>query len=283
MPDANHEYGLQTTRQLPVVLVLAGHDPSGGAGLTADAETIGACGVWPLTIPTALTVQNSRDVSAVMPCRGDDMRAMAAALGEFSVSAIKVGLVADLESLDAVVDIVRRYPGVPVVVDPVLRAGGGRELSSAELIDAFHERLLPLVDILTPNRAELERLTDSCWQNDTDRAIALMAAGCQAVLVTGTDSPTAGSAADKVVHTLHTPDNGRQWQWPRLAGNFHGSGCTLAASLAAYLAAGESLIQACELAQEYTWQTLRHGWQPVDGQALPRRLWRHPCPATTSE
>ncbi|MDI4636399.1 MULTISPECIES: bifunctional hydroxymethylpyrimidine kinase/phosphomethylpyrimidine kinase [Halomonadaceae] len=282
MPDAN-EYALHDTRQLPVVLVLAGHDPSGGAGLTADAETIGACGGWPLTIPTALTVQNSCDVSAVMPCRGDDMRAMAAALGEFSVSAIKVGLVADLESLDAVVDIVRRYPGVPVVVDPVLRAGGGRELSSAELIDAFHERLLPLVDILTPNRAELARLTDSCWQNDTDRAIALMAAGCQAVLVTGTDSPTAGSTADKVVHTLHTPDNGRQWQWPRLAGNFHGSGCTLAASLAAHLAAGESLIQACELAQGYTWQTLRHGWRPADGQALPRRLWRHPCPATTSE
>ncbi len=282
MPDAD-EYGMHDLRQLPVVLVLAGHDPSGGAGLTADVEAIAACGAWPLTIPTALTVQNSRDVSTVMPCRGDDMRAMAAALGEFTVSAIKVGLVADLESLDAVVDIVRRYPGVPVVVDPVLRAGGGHELSSAELIDAFHERLLPRVDILTPNRAELARLTDPGWDNDTDRAIALMAEGCQAVLVTGTDSPVTGSAADKVVHTLHTPDNGRQWQWPRLAGSFHGSGCTLAASLAAYLAAGESLIQACEMAQEYTWQTLRHGWRPADGQALPRRLWRHTSPAHTSE
>ena len=275
--------GLQDSRCLPVVLVLAGHDPSGGAGLTADAEAIGACGGWALTIPTALTVQDSRDVSAVMPCRGDDMRAMAAALGEFTVSAIKVGLVADLESLDAVVDIVRRYPGVPVVVDPVLRAGGGHELSSAELIDAFHARLLPRVDILTPNRDELARLTPADCDNDTDRAISLMAEGCQAVLVTGTDAPAVGSAADKVVHTLHTPDNGRQWQWPRLAGSFHGSGCTLAASLAAHLAAGESLIRACELAQAYTWQTLRHGWRPADGQALPRRLWRHPSPALTAE
>ncbi len=282
MPHA-HDSPMHDTRRLPVVLVLAGHDPSGGAGLTADAEAIGACGAWPLTIPTALTVQNSCDVRAVMPCRGDEMRAMAAALDEFTVAAIKVGLVADLESLDAVVDIVGRYPGVPVVVDPVLKAGGGRELTSAELIDAFHARLLPRVDILTPNRDELARLTDARWENDTDRAIALMAEGCQAVLVTGTDTPAAGSAEDKVVHTLHTPDNGRQWQWPRLAGTFHGSGCTLAASLAAHLAAGESLIQACELAQAYTWQTLRHGWRPADGQALPRRLWRHPSPAITSE
>lgn len=265
---------IHATRQLPAVLVLAGHDPSGGAGLTADAETIGACGAWPLTIPTALTVQNSRDVAAVMPCRGDDMRAMAAALREFHIAAIKVGLVADLETLDAVADIVRCHPGVPLVVDPVLKAGGGRELSTAELVDAFRERLLPLVDILTPNRLELSRLAGEAEVNDTDRAISLLALGCQAVLVTGTDDPPPDSAADRVVHTLHTPDNGRQWQWPRLPGSFHGSGCTLASALAARLAIGESLVEACEQAQDFTWQSLRQGWRPGAGQALPRRLWR---------
>ncbi|SDL57486.1 hydroxymethylpyrimidine/phosphomethylpyrimidine kinase [Franzmannia pantelleriensis] len=278
--DATHSPRV-ASRQLPAVVVLAGHDPTGGAGLVADAEAISACGAWPLTIPTALTVQNSTDVSAVTPCDPDTMRAMAAALDEFSVAAIKVGLVASLETLDAVVDIVRRFPGVPLVMDPVLKAGGGRELSSLELRDAFRERLLPRVDILTPNRLELARLAGDDQDNDTDRAIALLSLGCQAVLVTATDDPLPGSDRRQVIHTLHTPDEGRQWHWPRLPGRFHGSGCTLAAALASRLACGERLLPACEQAQAYTWETLEHGWLPDlqhrGGQALPRRLWRHPA------
>lgn len=265
----------RTISHLPVVLVLGGHDPTGGAGLIADAEAIAACGGWALTIPTALTVQNCHDVRAVMPCDPHAMRAMAAVLGEFEIAAIKVGLVADLATLDAVTDIVRRFPGVPLVLDPVLRAGGGQELSTAELVDAFRERLLPLVDILTPNRDELARLSAQAG-DDTGRAVELMTLGCQAVLVTGTDAPAANTPSERVVHTLHTPDQGRQWSWPRLAGRFHGSGCTLASALAARLAAGESLVTACEQAQAFTWHALDHAWQPGIGQALPRRLWRLP-------
>ncbi len=263
------------TPHLPVVLVLAGHDSTGGAGLIADAEAIAACGGWALTIPTAMTVQNCRDVQAVMPCDPHTMRAMAAALGEFEIAAIKVGLVADLATLDAVTDIVRGLPGVPLVVDPVLRAGGGQELSTAELVDAFRERLLPLVDILTPNRDELARLSVQLG-GDTGRVVELMTLGCQAVLVTGTDAPAAGIPSDRVAHTLHTPDQCRQWSWPRLPGRYHGSGCTLASALAARLAAGETLVTACEQAQAFTWNALAHAWQPGVDQALPRRLWRLP-------
>ncbi|MFW6346483.1 MAG: bifunctional hydroxymethylpyrimidine kinase/phosphomethylpyrimidine kinase, partial [Halomonas sp.] len=187
--------GAPFSRHQPVVLVLAGHDPTGGAGLVADAEAIAACGGWALTIPTALTVQNCRDVSAVIPGDPAAMRAMAAALDEFEIMAIKVGLVADLTTLDAVTDIVRRFPGVPLVVDPVLRAGGGSELSTIELVDAFRARLMPLVDILTPNRHELHRLSPP-GQEDTERAVELMTLGCQAVLVTGTDTPMANVPSD---------------------------------------------------------------------------------------
>ncbi|WP_043531260.1 bifunctional hydroxymethylpyrimidine kinase/phosphomethylpyrimidine kinase [Litchfieldella xinjiangensis] len=268
---------ISTQRQQPVVLVLAGHDPTGGAGLVADAEAIRACGAWPLTIPTALTVQTTLDVSRVMPCRGDDMRDMARALENFDIAAIKVGLIASLESLDAVVDIVRQRPGIPLVVDPVLKAGGGRELSTTELLDAFRRELLPHVDILTPNRDELERLAEGVNSNDADRATQLLSLGCQAVLVTGTDTPEALHPMDQVIHTLHTPDTDRQWHWPRLSGHYHGSGCTLASALAARLAAGERLMPACEQAQAYTFDTLRHAWQPASGQALPHRLWRHPA------
>ena len=261
---------------LPTVLVLAGHDPTGGAGLVADSESVAACGGWALTLPTALTVQNCRDVSAIRPVSADDLYAMAAALDDFEVAAIKIGLVPDVAVLDVVVDILRRRPGVPVVVDPVLRAGGGSDLSTAELGDAMRRQLLPLVDILTPNRQELARLAGADLDDDTQRAVRLMSLGCQALLVTGTDHPEGRVPADRVEHTLHAPETSRQWTWPRLEGSFHGSGCTLASALAARLAVGESLIQACEQAQAFTWQALAHGWQPGQDQQLPRRLWQLP-------
>ncbi|QFU03403.1 Hydroxymethylpyrimidine/phosphomethylpyrimidine kinase [Halomonas sp. THAF5a] len=275
----------QLTPHLPTVLVLAGHDPTGGAGLVADSEAVAACGGWALTLPTALTVQNCRDVSAVHAVGADPLRAMASALDTLEVAAIKIGVIPDAAVLDAVVDIVRRRPGVPVVMDPVLSAGGGSDLSTSELVDAIRHHLLPHVDILTPNRGELARLAGRDGEDDTERAVALMSLGCQALLVTGTDDPEGRVPADLVEHTLHAPDASRQWTWPRLEGVFHGSGCTLASALAARLAAGESLVAACEQAQAFTWQALAHGWQPGQDQRLPRRLWTLPARPTwlTSE
>ncbi|MCO7213827.1 MULTISPECIES: hydroxymethylpyrimidine/phosphomethylpyrimidine kinase [Halomonas] len=261
-----------------MVLVLAGHDPTGGAGLVADAESVAACGGWALTVPTALTVQDLVDVQAVHPVPASTIRQAAAALESLPIAAIKIGLIADLEALDAVVDVVRRRPGVPVVADPVLKAGGGSPLATQELIDAYFERLLPRVDILTPNRGELARLAGLDYQDDTERCVSLMHQGCQAVLVTGTDDPEGQTAKGRVAHTLHTPDSDRQWTWPRLPATFHGSGCTLAAAVATRLAAGESLVQACEQAQVFAWQALAHGWTPGQGQSLPRRLWKMPTP-----
>lgn len=261
----------QAHRQLPVVLVLAGHDPTGGAGITADGESITAGGGWPLTVPTALTVQDCQNVHRVVPVPADLIRQMAARLSDFSLSAIKVGLIASRDTLDAVVDIIAAHPGVPVVVDPVLKAGGGKELSTTPLMEAFRSRLLPLVDILTPNRLELERLAEADDQDDLSRAQRLMTMGCRAVLVTGSDNPASGVPKDVVELVLYEPEETRSWRWPRLPGAFHGSGCTLAAALATRLAAGESLGSACEQAQRFTWQALANAWQPGDAQALPRR------------
>ncbi|MDN3525006.1 hydroxymethylpyrimidine/phosphomethylpyrimidine kinase [Halomonas sabkhae] len=264
---------LTINRHLPVVLALGGHDPTGGAGIIADAEAIGACGGWALTIPTAMTVQNCRDVSRVQPVAGELVSEMADGLADIEIDAIKIGLLSDVASLEAVVDIVRRRPGVPVVADPILKAGGGRELSTDALAAAYASRLFPLVDILTPNHLELQRLAEAACRDETDRAVSLMRQGCQAVLVTGTD---AADADDKVVHTLHTPDGDRQWEWPRLPAVFHGSGCTLAAALAARLALGDSMVAACEQAQAFTWEALSNGWCPGDDQCLPRRYWNGP-------
>jgi hydroxymethylpyrimidine/phosphomethylpyrimidine kinase len=258
--------------RLPVVLVLAGHDPTGGAGIVADAEAIAACGGWAVTVPTALTVQNTHDVTRVMPCEAEAVRAMAAALvDDFEISAIKVGLVADVATLAVVEEVVRRCPNVPLIVDPVFKAGGGAALSTDVLIADFRRRLLPLVDILTPNRGELARLTGEGGREDVARVVELLSLGCQSVLITATDEPLPGAAPNRVTHTLHTPETSRQWHWPRLPASYHGSGCTLAAALAARLAVGEPLVAACEQAQRFTWDALRRGWQAGKGQALPRR------------
>ncbi|MEA2119157.1 hydroxymethylpyrimidine/phosphomethylpyrimidine kinase [Halovibrio sp. HP20-50] len=257
----------------PVVLVLAGHDPTGGAGLIADSEAIAACGGWAVTIPTALTVQNCHNVTRVIPSDPNAMRQMAEVLSEMQVAAIKIGLLADEATLRATEQIIRRFPGIPVVADPVFSAGGGTELSTAQLRQLYVDRLLPLVDILTPNRSELGQLTPTLMSpfDDTARAVALMSQGCQAILVTTTDEPLTNND-QQVVHTLHSPDTTRQWQWPRLPEQFHGSGCTLASAIAARLAVGERLLTACEQAQHFTWQSLSQGFQPSSGQCLPNRV-----------
>ncbi|WP_346796951.1 hydroxymethylpyrimidine/phosphomethylpyrimidine kinase [Halomonas sp. Bachu 37] len=260
----------------PTILVLAGHDPSGGAGIIADCEAITACGGWGLSVPTALTVQDCRNVYRVMPVAPAVIIETADALADMQIAAIKVGLVADEATLAAVETVIRRYPGIPVVMDPVQKASGGNELSTVGWVDTVVDRLLPLVDILTPNRAELARLTSHLEADaeDTARAVELISRGCQAILVTGTDDPLPHAPADQVTHTLHTPDISRQWHWPRLEGGYHGSGCTLASALAARLAVGESLVQACEQAQEFTWQSLSHGYLPATGYALPNRRFQ---------
>lgn len=256
----------------PVVLVLAGHDPTGGAGLIADSQSISACGGWAVTIPTALTVQSCQDVVRVMPTDAQLMGQMVDEIASMPVAAIKLGLISHEATLEAAVAIIRRFPGVPVVADPVLKAGGGAELSTPELRQQYREQLLPMVDILTPNRAELAMLTPECPPSDDDtaRAVALLSLGCQAVLVSATDDPLPGND-HQVLLTLHSPDNTRQWQWPRLPESFHGSGCTLSSAIAARLAVGERLLTACEQAQHFTWHSLSQGYQPTSGQCLPNR------------
>ncbi|WP_110685651.1 bifunctional hydroxymethylpyrimidine kinase/phosphomethylpyrimidine kinase [Salinicola aestuarinus] len=261
----------------PVVLILSGHDPSGGAGLLADAEAVRGCGGWAVTVPTALTVQSTQDVESVSPCTGEFVRRAARHLcDDFTIAAIKVGLIPNIDVLNAVIDIAKACPGVPLIVDPVMSSGGGTDLSTPHLVGTLRERLLPLVDILTPNRGELARIAARPGEGEVAQVVEIMSLGCAAVLLTGTDPLEGEAASSLVVHTLHTPDLNRQWQWPRLSAQYHGSGCTLAAALAARLAAGEGLAGACTQAQRYTWDTLDHGFMLGRGQRLPDRLWRAP-------
>jgi len=261
----------------PIVLTFAGSDPSGGAGLQADLLTLASMGCHPLSVVTALTVQDTLGVESVMAIDSDWVSDQARQLLEdMPVDAFKLGVLGSVENIAVIAEIVSDYPDVPLILDPVLASGRGDELASAEMTRALRELLLPQTTILTPNSTEARRLADvEDDGEDTDApalahcAARLIAQGCEYVLITGTHEPT-----PKVVNTLYGKDGiVRADTWPRLAGSFHGSGCTLASALAALLASGQDLGEAVREAQEYTWQTLQKAYRPGMGQWLPDRLF----------
>lgn len=255
-------------------MALSGNDPSGGAGISADIETIVSLGCHPAPVITALTVQDTRNVRALFPVDSEYLLAQArAVLEDMPVAAFKIGVIGNAENAAALHALLTAHPDIPVVLDPVLAAGGGAELASKALIDAIQTLLLPLTTILTPNSVEARRLAPEA---DTLNAcaMALLARGCQYVLISGGHEPT-----DDVINTLY--GNNRlleTFRWPRLPNHYHGSGCTLAAAIAALLAQGRELHSgspnsAIYRAQDYTWRSLQAGYRAGGGQWLPNRLF----------
>ena len=261
----------------PVVMTFAASDPTCGAGLQADLLTIAAHGCQPLTVVTALTVQDTAGVEDLMPMDGDWVTDQARTLLEdMPVAAFKLGLLGSVEAIAAVAEILSDYPDIPVVFDPVLASGRGDAFADEDTVGAMIELLLPLTDILTPNSLEARRLaqeldsTANAALNLSECARQLIAAGCAHVLVTGTHEHS-----QRVVNTLygsHGPM--RHDDWERLPGSYHGSGCTLASAIAANLAWGQTLPEAVKAAQGYTWHSLASGFRPGMGQHVPNRLWR---------
>lgn len=255
----------------PLVLAFAASDPTGGAGLQADVLTIAARGCHPLSVLTGITVQDTRGVLGIRAVEADWVAEQArAVLAEMRVQAIKLGVLASAANARAVARVLAEHPAVPVVVDPVLASGRGDALASDETLEALRTVLLPLATVLTPNSLEARRLAGAAPGADlAGCARELLKSGCKHVLVTGTHE-----AGEDVVNTLYDA-RGRQREdrWPRLAGEFHGSGCTLASAIAALLARGLPVEQAVRQAQEYTWHALSAGFSPGRGQAIPDRFF----------
>jgi hydroxymethylpyrimidine/phosphomethylpyrimidine kinase len=243
----------------PLVLSFAATDPTGGAGLQADVLTLAALGCHPLSVVTALTVQDTHGVSRMQAL---DARLIAeqaqCLLDEVRVAAFKIGVVASAANAAAIAAILAGHPRVPVVLDPVLASGRGDPLADAAVLAALREHLLPRATVLTPNTLEARALGGIA---------ACLARGCKYVLLTGTHADT-----PEVVNTLHGAAGAvREDRWPRLHGSYHGSGCTLASAIAARLAHGDAVPEAVRAAQDYTWHALERGFRPGSGQTLP---WR---------
>ncbi len=242
-----------------LVLSFAATDPTGGAGLQADLLTLAALGCHPLSVVTAVTVQDTRGVHRMQVLDAQLVAEQAQRLlDELPVAAFKIGVVGSAANAQAIAAVLARHPRLPVVLDPVLASGRGDPLADAAVLAALREHLLPRTTVLTPNTLEARALGG---------VAACLARGCQYVLLTGTHAETA-----EVVNTLHGARGlVREDRWPRLPGSYHGSGCTLAAALAARLALGDAVPLAARAAQEFTWRALERGFKPGDGQHLP---WR---------
>lgn len=249
----------------PNVLCVAGHDPSGGAGIHADIEAVAAQGAHALTLITALTVQDTTNVQRVQAVAPALLAQQAECLlDDCQVAAVKLGLLGDLRQIPLIVDWLRRL-AAPVVVDPVLRAGGGAELLGRALVAALREQIFPLTTVLTPNAAEARRLTGE--EALEAAGAALLECGVSNVLITGGDEP-----GDEVRDLWFRHGGGPvEFLSPRVPGRFHGTGCTLASALAARLALGEPTGPAIAGAREFVRQALLRAHRPGQGRQVPGR------------
>jgi hydroxymethylpyrimidine/phosphomethylpyrimidine kinase len=257
----------------PVVLTFSASDPSGGAGMQADLLTLASMGCHPLSVVTALTIQDTAGVEGMMAIDSDWVADQARALLEdMPVDAFKIGVLGSVENIAVIAEILSDYPDVPLVLDPVLASGRGDELATEEMAEAMRELLLPQTTILTPNSMEARRLADIDDEDEPSLhacAARLVDAGCEYVLVTGTHEATV-----QVVNTLYAKSGiVRSDTWPRLPYHYHGSGCTLASAIAAMLANGLALPEAVREAQDYTWHALEKAYRPGMGQHIPDRLF----------
>ncbi len=224
---------------------------------------------------TAVTVQDTVGVDDYLPLDAEWIADQArGVLEDMPVAAIKIGMIGSVEAVAAIAEVVSDYPDIPLVLDPVLTSGRGDPLANEELIEALRDLLLPQTTVLTPNSIEARRLAEDVDEENDDPPLdecarRLLDLGCEYVLITG-----AHEQGVQVVNTLHG-DGGvvHRLQWDRLPGAYHGSGCTLASALAAFLAQGQDMADAVREAQEFTYQTLRNAYRPGMGQYIPDRLY----------
>lgn len=239
------------------VLIIAGSDSGGGAGIQADIKTVTALGGYAATAITAITVQNTLGVTGVHPVPVDMVIAQArAVLDDIGADIIKSGMLGTPELVEAVADLLADYPDIPLVLDPVMVATSGDQLVSDAAVSAIRDRLLPRAALVTPNAPEAERLaglTVSTTQEQAEAGKALVAAGAAAALVKG--GHLSGSV---ITDVLVTADMTRVFETERQhTTNTHGTGCTLASAIAARLAQGHDLPDAIEQAGRYLSEAIR--------------------------
>ena len=240
------------------VLIIAGSDSGGGAGIQADLKTVTALGGYAATAVTAITVQNTLGVTAVHKIPTEVVEAQAqAVLNDIGADALKTGMLGDAAMVRAVARVLDGAHGVPAVVDPVMVAKGGAALLARDAVQAVRELMVPRAALLTPNALEAAALTGLHVETTDDlrrAAEKLLKLGTGAVLMKG-----GHIAGGRVVDLLVTPDGETVFEGERIdTRHTHGTGCTLASASATGLAQGLGLIEAVARAWDYVHQAMLH-------------------------
>ncbi|QQO36643.1 bifunctional hydroxymethylpyrimidine kinase/phosphomethylpyrimidine kinase [Bradyrhizobium diazoefficiens] len=236
----------------PVALTIAGSDSSGGAGIQADLKTFAALGVYGASAITALTAQNTKGVTGIHAVPAAFVTAQIdAVFSDLDVGAVKIGMVAQAESIDAIAAALSRWKPGHIVLDPVMVATSGDRLLAAEAVEALRTKLMPLASVITPNLPEAAALLDEPIARGEaeieSQGRRLLGLGCRAVLIKGghgegTESVDYLVSADKTI-ALAAPRVATQ--------NTHGTGCSLSSAVAASLAKGEDLETAVRNAKSW--------------------------------
>jgi len=256
------------------ILVFAGLDPSGGAGISADIETLSNLNTHTLPIVTCLTVQDTKNVKRVEPVEKNLLQQQVETLTQdIAFQAIKIGLLSNADIIELVAQTLTIFPDIPVIFDPILRAGGGTRVTHGDannIVKLMREKIIPHTTLITPNSLEARMLVDK--KNLNDCAEELIQLGCKNVLITGEHE----NDPITVSNTLYSVDdrgllNSIFYRYPRLPHKYHGSGCTLASASSVYLSQNMPIAKAAQCAQDFTYNTLIHAKQLGKTQFHPDR------------
>ena len=257
---------MTTEARVPTVIAIAGSDSGGGAGIQADLKAFARCGVHGTCAITAITAQNTLGVEAVEPVSPEMIVAQVRAVAwDIGVDAVKIGMLGDEATIDAVVHAIGLLEDdVPIVCDPVMVAESGATLLDPDAKAALIERVLPLVTVATPNLPEARELAGlGASASQAELGEAIRALGPRAVIVTG-------GHTDEWADVLVEGSGTTKLDGPRFAdGAAHGSGCTHSSALAALLARGMELAEAAHWAREIAAEAVGHGLREIGGGAGP--------------
>ena len=241
------------------VLTIAGSDSGGGAGIQADLKTFSAIGTYGMSVITALTAQNTKEVRSIYSVTPAFVKEqLQTVLSDIGADAIKIGMLHDPEIIKTISDTLKLYKPTPIVLDPVMISKGGSKLLKDEAVIALKEELLPFATVITPNIPETSVLTSHLINSEEDMITAgktLLKQGAKSAVIKG------GHLLSDNSPDLFIDKNTTKWfDSSRIStNNTHGTGCTFSSAITAYLAKGLNIIDAVSSAKEYTFQALKEG------------------------
>lgn len=249
--------------KLPVVLVIGGHDPTGGAGIQSDIETVTSLNCHAVSLITCLTSQNTKEFLISDPVNPDTFFSQGKALiSDVNIDVIKIGAVGSSKIVEKINDLLTLMKNSPVIVDPIIRSSSGGILTNKKSLDALKSLIFPKSFLVTPNLEEAKSISG---EENLDLVIENLLNLCtQYLLIKDVEK-----SKNLIVNNLYSKSKFiKHWENPRIEGKFHGTGCSLASSIACFMAKSRNIIESIDLAQKYTLKAIINSVKIGKGQKI---------------